>query len=155
MNITDLSKTELINNSENLVKEFFAKNNYSLKKIIKNNKNVKYIIKNTNETYNTKIISYRYNNIAQSMYAYITKHNFDLEEYQFLILVLYYDQKVYLLKIPSSVFKNPAPNSIFKNRDYIGAKSLPEYGIQVNRKNISELLLYKIASSNNPFSLYK
>ena len=61
-----------------------------------------------------------------------------------LYFVMYIENKANILKIPTDVFKNPATNSPFKNRDYVGLKSLPEYGIEMNKSNLNELLLYKV-----------
>ena len=128
MNISELSKSE---------------QNYNFTKITGNRDKTKYEISANNEHYTIKIIGYRYNDKTNGNYAYVHKHIFNLEEYDFLFFVLHTCNKSHLLKIPPYVFKNPAPNSAFKNRDYIGKKSLPEYGILINKNTLNELLMYE------------
>ncbi|MBO7528022.1 MAG: hypothetical protein J6T74_09090 [Clostridia bacterium] len=153
VNIADLSKAELVRNNEKLVKELLIKQGYEFTKILGNRVQTKYKISKNNETHIIKIMGYRYNDKTSGNYAYVQKHDFDLQEYKFLFFVLYYGTNVYILKIPSTVFINPAPNSAFKNRDYEKGKSLPEYGIVINSRTINELLIYQEVSSCNHFSL--
>ena len=89
-------------------------------------------------------MSYRYNPKARGNYAWVKKQNFELNEYDFLFFVLYYINKVYILKIPVDVFVAPHSYSAFKNHDYWNKKSAPEYGISIDG-NLDELLTYKIA----------
>ena len=128
VNIADLSKAELVRNNEKLVKELLIKQGYEFTKILGNRVQTKYKISKNNETHIIKIMGYRYNDKTSGNYAYVQKHDFDLQEYKFLFFVLYYGTNVYILKIPSTVFINPAPNSAFKNRDYglVPHHSVPE-----------------------------
>lgn len=143
MMIELLSKSELVLYNEKLVCEYLEKQNYSVNKIIEGRLKTKFRITRGDEVYIIKIIGYRYNSLINGNYAYILKHVFDLKEFDFLFFVMYMDSKVSLLKIPSYIFKNPAQNSAFKNRDYIGKKSLPEYGIVMNKNTLKELLMYE------------
>ncbi|MBQ2644198.1 hypothetical protein IJG14_01325 [bacterium] len=153
-NISSLSKGELIKNNENLVNEYLENEGYDLIKILGNNSKTKYKISKNNLNYIIKIMGYRYNPKARGNYAWVKKHNFELNEYNYLFFVLYYLEKVYILKIPVEVFVKPKENSPFKNHDYWNnKKTAPEYGINIERNTIKELLSYSVAESCNFFSL--
>lgn len=150
--ISSLSKAELIKNNEKLVRKFLNDEGYDFIKVLGESVQTKYKISKNNETYIIKIMSYRYNPEARGNYAWVRKHNFQLNEYDYLFFVLYYQDKVYILKIPTEVFINPKDNSAFKNHDYWNKKSAPEYGISIDG-NIDELFTYKVAEYYNTFSL--
>ena len=120
-----------------------TKQGYQLFKISQGKAKTDFTICRNNESFNIKIIGYRYNEKASGNYAYIRKTAFDLGKFQYLFFVLYLSNQAHILKIPVAKFKNIECGSPFKNRDYIGLKSLPEYGIEMNKKNIIELLMYE------------
>lgn len=150
--ISGLSKSEFIKYNEKLVREFLTNQGYDFIKVIGEKVQTKYKISQKDETHIIKIMGYRYNPTARGNYAWVKKQNFQLDEYDYLFFVLYYQDKVYILKIPTGVFINPKDNSAFKNHDYWNKKSAPEYGISIDG-NIEELLIYKVAESCNNFSL--
>lgn len=138
--IKSLSKNELQKYNKQLVLELLYKQGFDISEIIEGRIRTKYKI---SQNYNIKISGYRYNEKVSGNYAYILKKDFDIENEKYLFFVLYIKDTAHILKIPSNVFINPAPNSAFKNRDYIGKKSLPEYGILINNNTLAELLEYE------------
>lgn len=138
--IKSLSKNELQKYNKQLVLELLYKQGFDISEIIEGRIRTKYKI---SKNYNIKISGYRYNEKVSGNYAYILKKDFDIENEKYLFFVLYIKDTAHILKIPSNVFINPAPNSAFKNRDYIGKKSLPEYGILINKNTLAELLEYE------------
>lgn len=139
-NIKDLTKAELSEYNKRLVLALLNKQGYDISKITDGRTKTKYKI---SQTCNIKISGYRYNEKVSSNYAYILKKDFDIENEKYLFFVLYIKNNAHILKIPSHVFINPAPNSAFKNRDYASKKSLPEYGIVMNKNTLNELLQYE------------
>lgn len=139
-NIKDLTKAELSEYNKRLVLALLNKQGYDISKITDGRTKTKYKI---SQTCNIKISGYRYNEQVSSNYAYILKKDFDIENEKYLFFVLYIKNNAHILKIPSHVFINPAPNSAFKNRDYASKKSLPEYGIVMNKNTLNELLQYE------------
>ena len=139
-NIKDLTKAELSEYNKRLVLALLNKQGYDISKITDGRTKTKYKI---SQTYNIKISGYRYNEKVSGNYAYILKKDFDIENEKYLFFVLYIKNNAHILKIPSHVFINPAPNSAFKNRDYASKKSLPEYGIVMNKNTLNELLQYE------------
>lgn len=144
MDIRNLSKSELSNLSKKLVLQLLQKQGIQATEITEGRIKTKYKI---SSNCNIKISCYRYNDSTNGNYAFILKKGFNLETEKYLYFVLYLNSNPHILKIPSYVFKNPAPDSPFKNRDYIGKKSLPEYGIVMNKNTLNELLQYE----ENPF----
>lgn len=139
-NIKDLTKAELSEYNKRLVLALLNKQGYDISKITDGRTKTKYKI---SQTCNIKISGYRYNEKVSGNYAYILKKDFDIENEKYLFFVLYIKNNAHILKIPSHVFINPAPNSAFKNRDYASKKSLPEYGIVMNKNTLNELLQYE------------
>lgn len=139
-NIKDLTKAELLEYNKKLVLALLNKQGYDISKIKAGRTKTKYKI---SQTCNIKISGYRYNEKVSGNYTYILKKDFDIENEKYLFFVLYIKNNAHILKIPSQVFINPAPNSAFKNRDYTGKKSLPEYGIVMNKNTLDELLQYE------------
>jgi hypothetical protein len=79
----------------------------------------------------------------QLNYFFMTKNKFPLSKTRYLALALYIDPNandptMYL--IPSLAWKTP--NSLFVDRDYLGGKSAPEWGLQFSQKNMHLLDLY-------------
>ncbi|WP_018127936.1 hypothetical protein [Balneola vulgaris] len=74
-------------------------------------------------------------------YVFLEKTKFEIKESLFLALVLLTQGKTpKLYLIPSNVWKSP--NSLFKNRDYKGKKSKPEWGLNLSLKNMVYLEEY-------------
>lgn len=139
-NIKNMAKGEFTKYSNELVLTLLEKQGFNVSKIIDGKCRTKF---NVSQCYNIKIAGYRYNENVSGNYAYVLKKDFDIINEKYLYFVLYIDNVSHILKIPSSVFINPVPNSAFKNRDYVGKKSLPEYGIVMNKNTLKELLMYE------------
>ena len=145
MDIKKLSKAELIKYNEKLVRDLLVKQGWEFVKIIGSRVQVKYRISKGSECYTIRIMGYRYNDNARGNYAWVKKQNFDLCEHDFLYFVLYYFGDIHILKIPAEVFERKSfDESAFKNHDYWNKKAAPEYGIEINKHTIKELLLYKV-----------
>ncbi len=141
--ICDMTSFELMKHNIDLVEKLLTQQGYKFNKV-HGRARTDYSVSNNTESYNIKILGYRYNEKVTGNYAYARKQSFDIEKFRYLYFVMYIENKANILKIPTDVFKNPATNSPFKNRDYVGLKSLPEYGIEMNKSNLNELLLYKV-----------
>lgn len=139
-NIKNMTKGEFAKYNNELVLNLLKKQGFNVSKIIDGKCRTKF---NVSQSYNIKIAGYRYNEKVSGNYAYVLKKNFDIINEKYLFFVLCIDNVPHILKIPSSVFINLAPNSAFKNRDYVGKKSLPEYGIVINKNTLKELLTYE------------
>ena len=139
-NIKNLSKAELSKYNEQLVLDLLQIQGFEISKVIAGRVRTKYRI---SQSCDIKITGYRYNEKVNGNYAYVLKKDFNIDNEKYLFFVLCLENTPHILKIPSQVFINPAPNSAFKNRDYIGKKSLPEYGIVINKNTLKELLHYE------------
>lgn len=139
-NIKNMTKGEFAKYNNELVLNLLKKQGFNVSKTIDEKCRTKFSV---SQSYNIKIAGYRYNEKVSGNYAYVLKKNFDIINEKYLFFVLCIDNVPHILKIPSSVFINPAPNSAFKNRDYVGKKSLPEYGIVINKNTLKELLTYE------------
>ena len=139
-NIKNMTKGEFAKYNNELVLNLLKKQGFNVSKTIDGKCRTKF---NVSQSYNIKIAGYRYNEKVSGNYAYVLKKNFDIINEKYLFFVLCIDNVPHILKIPSSVFINLAPNSAFKNRDYVGKKSLPEYGIVINKNTLKELLTYE------------
>ena len=139
-NIKNMTKGEFAKYNNELVLNLLKEQGFNVSKIIDGKCRTKF---NVSQSYNIKIAGYRYNEKVSGNYAYVLKKNFDIINEKYLFFVLCIDNVPHILKIPSSVFINLAPNSAFKNRDYVGKKSLPEYGIVINKNTLKELLTYE------------
>src|SRR5687767_342672 len=77
-------------------------------------------------------------------YVFFRKDCFELRANLFAALALFQDGRMpNLYLIPSLTWQ--APNKIFVNRDYVGKKSLPEWGLNISRKNLSALEPHRFA----------
>lgn len=141
--VSNLSKTEFVKFNIELVKNLLTKQGYKILKIAQGKAKVDFTVFRNKESFNIKITGYRYNEKVSGNYAYIRKTALDLDKFQYLYFVLYLSNHPHILKIPTTKFKNIETGSPFKNRNYTGLKSLPEYGIEMNKKTISELLMYE------------
>lgn len=139
-----MTSFELMKYNIELVENLLTKQGYKLIKIDTERHKTAFKISKGSESFNIKILGYRYNENTNGNYAYVRKHTFNIEKFKYLYFVMYTGDKANILKIPTYVFKSPASNSPFKNRDYIGLKSLPEYGIEINKKNLAKLMLYRV-----------
>jgi len=141
--VNEMSSFELMKYNIDLVKNLLEKHGYNLKKIIHGQAKTDFTVSKNNENFNIKILGYRYNENSNGNYAFAKKINFDINNFKYLYFVLYIGDVAHILKIPTWVFANPSPNSPFKSRDYVGLKSAPEYGIEMKKKNLAELLQYE------------
>lgn len=107
------------------------------------NKGIDFIIRLDNE----KHIDIQVKTIRENGYVFITKKTWKstLRSNLYLALVILNDNKIpNLYLIPSTVWEKP--NHLFKNKDYEkeGQKSLPEWGINISKKNMQALDEYRV-----------
>lgn len=82
--------------------------------------------------------------ICKTNYVFIQKKKWNIESPNtYLALLIFEDGKFpesYL--IPATAWKTP--NGLFCDKDYVGLKSKPEYGLRLSKKNQQLLQKYKI-----------
>lgn len=82
--------------------------------------------------------------VRQTNYIFMKKDKWNIcDQNVYLILMLFADGKlpeVYL--IPATAWRTP--NTLLCDKDYEGLKSAPEYGVNISKKNMPLLDLYKI-----------
>lgn len=71
-------------------------------------------------------------------YVYFPKEKFQLSKNLYAVIVLFLERsEPQLYLIPSTKWRHP--NSLFKSRDYVGRKSKPEWGLELNKRNYAML----------------
>lgn len=91
------------------------------------------IRKSRNKYYEIQVKSHR-----GLKYFFFPKHKFDPSPNLYAAIVLFFEgKKPQLYLVPSIAWRHP--NSLFKSRDYPGRKSDPEWGLELNRKNLPML----------------
>ena len=79
--------------------------------------------------------------LRKSGYVFMEKDKFKLKDHAYLALVLLNEGKEpELFLIPSAAWKTT--DGVFVNRDYMGKKSKPEWGVNVSKKNMGRLSEY-------------
>jgi hypothetical protein len=111
-------------------------------------KGIDFIIRTDNE----KHIDIQVKTIRENTkYIYITKDSWKkhgLRENLYLAIVIMHNNKMPMIYfIPSTVWRTP--NELFKDKDYKGLKSKPEWGINLSKKNIELLAKYDITRMIN------
>ncbi len=85
--------------------------------------------------------------VRQTNYIFMKKDKWDICDLNtYLILMIFSDGKlpnVYL--IPATAWKTP--NSLLCDNNYDGLKSVPEYGVNLSKKNMPLLDAYKIETA--------
>jgi len=109
------------------------------------NKGIDFIVRTDNENHlDIQVKTIRQN----SGYVYITKDTWknELRQNLFLILVQLNDFQIpRVYYIPSTVWNNPTDLFTDKNYDKEGQKSKPEWGINISKKNMTQLEKYEIS----------
>ncbi|MCD4713428.1 MAG: DUF4365 domain-containing protein [Clostridiales bacterium] len=77
-------------------------------------------------------------------YVFAPKSKFDVHnEYMLLALVLLDEDKIPMMYlVPAHAWKSE--NNLFKNRDFEGRKSEPEWGLNISKKNLPLLDEYRV-----------
>lgn len=89
---------------------------------------------------------------SSSQYVFMRKEYFDVEDdAMFLILLLLVDgEEPDMYIIPASAWRQES--QVFVSHDYEGKKSKPEYGINISKKNMQELVKYRLGNMLSLFS---
>ena len=84
--------------------------------------------------------------VREKGYVFMQKEKFQLSRNLYLALaILKEGVEPFLYLIPSLAWKNP--NALLVDRDYIGKKSKPEWGINISYKNLKLLNEYLFAKT--------
>jgi hypothetical protein len=82
--------------------------------------------------------------VRQNNYTFMSKDKWNIDEQNtYLILLLFTDNKmpdVYM--IPATSWKSP--DALLVDKDYVGFKSKPEYGVNISKKNLPLLERFSI-----------
>lgn len=82
--------------------------------------------------------------VRKTNYVFIQKEKWNIESSNiYLALLIFEDSKLpesYL--IPATAWKKP--NELLCDKDYVGLKSKPEYGLNISKKNMKLLQAYKM-----------
>ena len=79
--------------------------------------------------------------IRNYKYIFFPKDKFVLRDNLYAAVVIYVDNKIpEMYLIPSNVWIKP--DTLFKSYDYKNKKSKPEWGLNINKSNISQLKEY-------------
>ncbi|SNT04937.1 protein of unknown function [Anaerovirgula multivorans] len=101
---------------------------------------IDFIVKNKNG----RFLEIQVKSIRQTNYVFMQKEKWNINNSDvYLALLLFKDgnlPEAYL--IPASAWKNPNP--LICDKDYEGLKSKAEYGLNLSKKNMPLLQLYKI-----------
>jgi hypothetical protein len=82
--------------------------------------------------------------IREKGYVFMQKDKFDLSSDLYLALVIFNEKsEPSLYLIPSEDWREP--NDLLVNRDYIGKKSKPEWGLKLSMKNQGMLEKYSLS----------
>lgn len=101
-------------------------------------KGIDFIIRKNADTY----FDIQVKAVRNSNYIFFRKGKFKIKDNLYAAVVLLSQQKApRLYLIPSTVWNNP--NVVFVSKDYEGKKSVPEYGINISKKNVSILEEYR------------
>ena len=128
-----LTKLQLGKYAEYFVKMEFTKFGFDVYTAEVDEKGVDFVIQKDNKYFDVQVKSRRQNN----NYIYTEKTKFVLRDNLFLAVVLFAEGKEpEVLLIPSFEWKKKELHPILVDRDYLEKKSNPEYGININDKNI-------------------
>lgn len=126
---------------EQLVKLYFIVNGIDTYEPLIDDKGIDFVARVSDEKfYDVQVKTVR---LKKECYIYITKEtwNYKLRENLLVaFVVLEQDLSPTLLLIPSTAWQTDTTTKILANRDYIGKKSKPEWGITINKKNLQHLI---------------
>jgi len=91
---------------------------------------------------NSHFIEIQVKSIRKPGYVFMQKSKYDLNGNLYLALaILNQEEPPKLFLIPSNAWKSP--NSLFTDKDYEGKKSKPEWGLNLSKKNMGQLEMYR------------
>jgi len=109
---------------------------------------IDFIAKNPKSSryYEVQVKSIRHNG-----YVFMTKRHWDINKDNLFLILLIFEEgslpNIYL--IPASAWKHP--NEVFKDKDYQGLKSEPEYGLNLALKHFHLLEPYRMENNIHLF----
>ena len=126
-----LSKSQLGRYAEYLVKMELTLHGLDVYTAEVDDKGIDFVIRKDNHTY----FDIQVKSSRNLTYVFLPKDKFEPSENLYAALVLFTDDKppeLYL--IPSLAWQKP--NELLVDHDYAGLKSVPEYGINLSRRNL-------------------
>jgi hypothetical protein len=128
-----LTKLQLGKYAEYFVKMEFTKFGFDVYTAEVDEKGIDFVVKKDDKYYEIQVKSRRENN----NYIYAEKSKFVLRDNLLMAVVLFEEGKEpEILLIPSIEWKNKELYPILVDREYSEKKSKPEYGININDKNM-------------------
>lgn len=96
------------------------------------------------KTKNGQFLEFQVKAIHKTNYTFMKKDKWNIDDpNMYLILLIFSDYKIPdVHMIPATSWKTP--NALLCDKDYIGLKSAPEYGVNISKKNMPLLEAYKI-----------
>ena len=134
---SELTKLQLGRYAEYFVKMEFTLHGFDVYSAEVDDKGIDFVIrKDEGRYYDIQVKSAR--NLT---YIFFPKDKFILSKNLIAAIVLFTDnQPPALYLVPSTVWL--APNALFADREYIGKKSPPEWGLNLSQRNLSILSPY-------------
>ena len=134
-----LNKMQLGRYAEYYAKMEFASYGFEVYTLEVDDHGIDFVVKNKVG----KFFEIQVKSVRQIGYVFMQKEKWNIEKSNvYLMLLLFKDEslpEMYL--VPATVWKTP--NALFCDKDYEGLKSKPEYGINLSKKNMPILNLYK------------
>jgi hypothetical protein len=132
---SDLSKLQLGRYAEYCAKMEFTRYGFDVYEPEVDERGIDFVIrKSEGKYYEMQVKSKR-----DLAYVYFPKEKFQLSKNLYAVIVLFLEnsEPPQLYLIPSTKWRHP--NSLFKSRNYVGRKSKPEWGLELNKRNYAML----------------
>ena len=101
-------------------------------------KGIDFIVKKGNSPY----FDIQVKSVRNFNYIYFKKTKFQIRENLFAVILIFKKElKPDMFLIPSNIWTKP--DKFFVDRKYKGKKSVPEYGINLSKKNLSRLVEFE------------
>lgn len=96
---------------------------------------------------NGNFLEIQVKSIRENSYVYMCKNKWDINcRNLYLALLIFKDENLPVVYVvPATAWQNL--NELFCDKEYIGLKSKPEYGLNISNKNMHLLNPYKIAKT--------
>jgi hypothetical protein len=139
---SDLNNLQLGQYAEYYSKMEFASYGFDVYTSEVDDHGIDFIVK----TMSGRFLEIQVKSVRNYNYVFIRKDKWNKHDPNLFLSLLLFEEnilpKIYL--IPANAWKNP--NAMFKDKDYKGLKSKPEYGLNLSKRNIP--LLDKYAMNN-------
>jgi hypothetical protein len=137
MNWSKLNKQQLGKYGEYLVKMEFTKYGFDVYTAEVDNKGIDFVIRNGKD----KFFKIQVKSIRGTSYVYMRKEVFKPQDNLYLALLIFRDNSDLSFLIVPSLDWLHKRYEFLVDRNYIGKKSKPEFGININKSNLEKLRL--------------